>query len=167
MRRRKESPESPGDADCSGVKEVASGSLANFVRSLAHPQRSTALVLGLSLIAVGVQTWEEEIVLSRALVLIGLLIAPAAVRQLPPPAEVLEPILPSDTRALVAEAGPTEIGVQPCQIGADMCSPLASLLPTQGGKQKEVEPNGCGSKLKSQGKPQVCVGFHLPRCNSG
>ncbi|CAJ1332702.1 unnamed protein product [Effrenium voratum] len=103
MRRRKESPESPGDADCSGVKEVASGSLANFVRSLAHPQRSTALVLGLSLIAVGVQTWEEEIVLSRALVLIGLLIAPAAVRQLPPPAEVLEPILPSDTRALVAE----------------------------------------------------------------
>ena len=48
-----------------------------------------------------------------------------------------------------------------------MCSPLASLLPTQGGKQKEVEPNGCGSKLKSQGKPQVCVGFHLQRCHSG
>ncbi|CAE6951510.1 hypothetical protein AK812_SmicGene10303 [Symbiodinium microadriaticum] len=93
MRRRGEDTKQPGkspsaDECLEGVSSTTSSSLQTFVRTLAHPQRSAVLVLALSLVAVGIQTWDEDVVLSRLLVLIGLFIAPAAVGRLPPPSEV-------------------------------------------------------------------------------
>ncbi|CAE7389591.1 unnamed protein product [Symbiodinium sp. CCMP2456] len=93
MRRRGEDAKQPGksssaDECLEGVSSTTSSSLQTFVRTLAHPQRSAVLVLALSLVAVGIQTWDEDVVLSRLLILIGLFIAPAAMGRLPPPSEV-------------------------------------------------------------------------------
>eukprot|EP00913_Durusdinium_trenchii_P013938 g13087.t1 len=62
-----------------GANEATSSSLQSFVKSLANPQRSTALVIALSFMAVGVQAWEEEVLLSRMLLFLGVLLIPAAV----------------------------------------------------------------------------------------
>jgi len=75
-------------------------------------------VIALSLISVGIQAWEEELVLSRALFLIGLLIVPAAFgRRRSPETEVFELVEISDAariqpkiaevpEALVMESSP-------------------------------------------------------------
>ncbi|CAE7448004.1 unnamed protein product [Symbiodinium natans] len=81
----------PDSADgcLEGVSTSTSDSLRTFVRTLAHPQRSAVLVLALSFVAVGIQTWDEDVVLSRLLVLVGLFAAPAAMGRLPP-SEVID-----------------------------------------------------------------------------
>ena len=71
-----------------GANEASASSLSSFVKSLAHPQRSPALVLALSLIAVGIRTWDDESV-SCVLVFLGLLILLAAI-QWRLPSEVLD-----------------------------------------------------------------------------
>ncbi|CAK9003809.1 unnamed protein product [Durusdinium trenchii] len=86
-----ESDEASEHQDCwEGANEATSSSLQSFVKSLANPQRSTALVIALSFMAVGVQAWEEEVLLSRMLLFLGVLLIPAAVGQPSAAAEVLE-----------------------------------------------------------------------------
>lgn len=62
------------------------------LRSLAHPQRSTALVLALSLIVVGIRSYNDEVLSSSLLLFLGILIIPAALQWPHVPYEVdLEP----------------------------------------------------------------------------
>ncbi|CAL1130977.1 unnamed protein product [Cladocopium goreaui] len=94
-----------------GASEATSSSLRSFVKSFANPQHSTALAIALSLIAVGIQAWEEEVILSRALFLIGLLVIPAAIGRPLPPAEVFELVEideVSRTQPKVAEVPPAQ-----------------------------------------------------------
>eukprot|EP00931_Biecheleriopsis_adriatica_P046944 TRINITY_DN27018_c0_g1_i2.p1 TRINITY_DN27018_c0_g1~~TRINITY_DN27018_c0_g1_i2.p1 ORF type:complete len:136 (+),score=18.80 TRINITY_DN27018_c0_g1_i2:93-500(+) len=75
-------------ATCSeGTREATRLSLESIVRLLASPQRSAVLAFSLSLIAVGIQIWNEEIVASRSLILLGLFSAPAALGRLPSPSQ--------------------------------------------------------------------------------
>mmetsp|Transcript_56982 Transcript_56982/g.133296 ORF Transcript_56982/g.133296 Transcript_56982/m.133296 type:complete len:128 (+) Transcript_56982:73-456(+) len=122
MRRRGEDASRPGSAEAEcfeGVSGAAGDSLQTFVRTLAHPQRSTVLVIALSLIAVGVQTWQEDVILSRVLVLIGIFIAPAAVAHMPAPAEVLYPHDPDMDKPSRPEAEPLEEAPQALAMDPD------------------------------------------------